>query len=110
MKKKTLVSVIIPVYNENSTILKLIKKVDSIKIYGFEFQIVIVESNSDDGSKDVVKKFEKKKKFDLIFQSVALGKGSAVIEGLKKSKGDIIIINGIGMGFRFRARQSLCWR
>ena len=92
MKKKTLVSVIIPVYNENSTILKLIKKVDSIKIYGFEFQIVIVESNSDDGSKDVVKKFEKKKKFDLIFQSVALGKGSAVIEGLKKSKGDIIII------------------
>ena len=62
MKKKKLISVIIPVYNENSTILKLIKKVDSIKIYGFEFQIVIVESNSDDGSKDVVKKFEKKKK------------------------------------------------
>ena len=62
MKKKTLVSVIIPVYNENSTILKLIKKVDSIKIFGFEFQIVIVESNSDDGSKDIVKKFEKKKK------------------------------------------------
>ncbi len=92
MKKKTLVSVIIPVYNENSTILELIQKVNNVKFPGVKFQIVVVESNSDDGSREIVKKFENNKKFILIFQPFALGKGSAVIEGLKKANGDIIII------------------
>jgi len=92
MKKKTLVSVIIPVYNENSTILELIQKVNNVKFPGVKFQIVVVESNSDDGSREIVKKFENNKKFILIFQPFALGKGSAVIEGLKKVNGDIIII------------------
>ena len=91
MKKKKLVSVIIPVYNENSTILKLIKKVDSVKIFGCKFQIVIVESNSNDGTREQVKSL-KKNKFDIIFQPKALGKGSAVIQGLKKAKGEIILI------------------
>jgi len=89
--KKTLISVIIPVYNESATFSKLIEKIISLKIKGIKLQIIIVESNSSDGTKEQVELLDKKK-FDIIFQKKAKGKGSAVIEGLKKVKGDIILI------------------
>ena len=54
-------------------------------------QIIIIESNSTDGTKEQVELLDKKK-FDIIFQSQPLGKGSAVIDGLKKVKGEIILI------------------
>lgn len=91
MKQKKTVSVILPVYNERATFLRLIKKILNVKIQNVKFQIIIIESNSDDGTRDLVKSLSKKK-FDLIFQSKPGGKGSAVIDGLKIAKGDIILI------------------
>jgi len=91
MKKKTLISVILPVYNESATFPKLLKKILNVKIENIKLQIIIIESNSSDGTREQVQSLEKNK-FDIIFQSRALGKGSAVIEGLKKVKGEIILI------------------
>ena len=89
--KNTLISVIIPVYNERATFLKLIKKITNLKIKEIKLQIIIIESNSNDGTREQVESLEKNK-FDIIFQKKAQGKGSAVIEGLKKVRGDIILI------------------
>tara|TARA_B100000029_G_scaffold302663_1_gene295490 strand:- start:3726 stop:4451 length:726 start_codon:yes stop_codon:yes gene_type:complete len=91
MKNKTLVSVIIPIYNEIATFPKLLKKILDVKIKNIKLQIIIVESNSDDGTREQVKLL-RKKNFDIILQSKPLGKGSAVIDGLKKAKGEIILI------------------
>jgi glycosyltransferase involved in cell wall biosynthesis len=91
MKKKTLISVILPVYNESATFLKLLKKILSVKLKNIKLQIIIIESNSNDGTREQVESLEKNK-FDIIFQPRALGKGSAVIEGFKKVKGEIILI------------------
>ena len=59
--KKTLISVIIPVYNESATFSKLIEKIISLKIKGIKLQIIIVESNSSDGTKEQVELLDKKK-------------------------------------------------
>ncbi len=91
MKNKTLVSVIIPIYNESATFLKLLKKILNVKIKNIKLQIIIIESNSNDGTREQVKSL-KKENFDIILQSKPLGKGSAVIEGLEKAKGEIILI------------------
>ena len=58
--KKTLISVIIPVYNESATFSKLIEKIISLKIKGIKLQIIIVESNSSDGTKEQVELLDKK--------------------------------------------------
>ena len=71
MKKKTLISVIIPIYNESATFLKLIKKILNVKTNKFKLQIIIVESNSNDGTREQVKSL-KKNKFDIILQPKAL--------------------------------------
>ena len=91
MSNNTLVSVIIPVYNESATFLKLLKKVLSIKIDKISFQIIIVESQSTDGTREQVESLIQEN-FDIVYQNQALGKGSAVIEGFKKVKGEIVLI------------------
>ena len=68
MKNKTLVSVIIPIYNESATFLKLLKKILNVKIKNIKLQIIIIESNSNDGTREQVKSL-KKENFDIIFQS-----------------------------------------
>ena len=61
MKKKTLISVILPVYNESATFPKLLKKILNVKIENIKLQIIIIESNSSDGTREQVQSLEKNK-------------------------------------------------
>lgn len=81
-----------PVYNEANTVQKKIIEILNKKIYGFEIDLIIVESNSTDGSKEIVKNFKNNKNIKILFQKKPLGKGNAVREGLKVCSGDIILI------------------
>lgn len=60
MKPKS-ISIIIPIYNEAPTTEILLEKIDKLDI-GLKKEIIIIESNSTDGTRDIVKNFEKKKK------------------------------------------------
>ena len=86
------ISIIIPVYNEMATLEATLKKIISKKIKGITTrEIIIVESNSSDGSKEIIENYNNE---DLIkiFQKKPLGKGNAVREGFKYAKNDIILI------------------
>ncbi len=85
------ISIIIPCFNEVKTIGKIIKKIENIRIENYE--IIIVDDNSNDGSIEKIKKicFEKKH-IKTIFHEKNLGKGSAIKSGLKICQGDIILI------------------
>lgn len=86
-------SIIIPIFNEKNTALPLLKSVYLHKIKGIEKEIVIIEDNSSDGTREIVKKFVKNKKnITLILQKVGMGKGTAVRKGLAKATGDIVLI------------------
>lgn len=91
-RKRPMVSVIMPVFNEFGTFNEAIDRVLAKEITGVDIQIIIVESNSTDGSRELVAKYEGHEKVDIIWQEKPKGKGHAVREGLAAAKGDIILI------------------
>lgn len=93
------VSVIIPVFNEAPTVRQLLDQVVQQQLpANLTKEIIIVESNSTDDSRQIVQSFVNEKaglqgcELRLILQDQARGKGSAMREGLKLATGDIILI------------------
>lgn len=82
-------SIIIPVYNEESTIEKLLNKVRSVKIFDVEKEIIVVNDGSTDKTADILKK---QKDLKIIHHKKNQGKGAAFKTGVKHSTGDIIIV------------------
>ena len=85
------ISIIIPCYNEISTISKIIDKINTIDI---EKEIIIIDDFSNDGSKEKIKN-EIKIKYESvidIYHDRNQGKGAAIKTGLKKATGEIVII------------------
>ena len=85
-------SIIVPVYNEAATAAELLQLLDAKTLDGLEKEIVIVESNSTDGSREIVQRYAGRPGWTVILQDQARGKGSAVREGLAKATGDYILI------------------
>ena len=82
-----------PVYNEGKTLSRALERVYSYEIPTVKRELIIVESNSTDGSRQIVKDFVKDKpEIIVIFEDQPAGKGHAVRAGLAKAKGDIILI------------------
>jgi len=83
------VSVIIPCYNENNTILEIIDQVKKFK--DFPLEIIITDDYSNDGTVEKLKSL-KDNNIQIIFHNQNLGKGAAIKSALVKTTGDIIII------------------
>jgi glycosyltransferase involved in cell wall biosynthesis len=84
------ISVIIPAYNEQATILELLREVRAQKVDGVQFEVIVI----DDGSKDsTVALLEQNP--SLYDKLVKLpkngGKGAAVIAGLEVATGNYIL-------------------
>lgn len=92
-KPKVKLSVVTPVFNESATIIELLNRVYKLKSNLFEKEMIIVESNSTDGSRKLVQDFAKKHpEVNLILEKKPSGKSLAVRKGIKAATGDIILI------------------
>lgn len=83
-------SVLIPAYNEEATIITLLECVARQSVDGIEFEVIVI----DDGSRDrTIKLLEARPELYtlLIKQSVNGGKGAAVKAGLTKATGDYVL-------------------
>ena len=85
-------SIIVPVYNEAATVADLLGRLGAKEIDGLEKEIIVVESNSTDGSRDLVRRYEGRPGWKLILQDRPRGKGFAVRAGLAQATGDYILI------------------
>ena len=87
-------SIIIPCFNEKKTIEDILKKVEqSLENYKFSnFEIIIIDDFSNDGTKDILKKLLHKEKIQIYFHENNFGKGAAIHTALKYITGDITII------------------
>lgn len=85
-------SVIMPVYNERETFNKAIATLLGKRIPGMELEIIIVESNSNDGTRQEVMEYIDHPRVQVILEDGAQGKGHAVRTGLAEARGDFVII------------------
>lgn len=88
-------SIIIPLYNEASSIIYLLNKLLAVQFekYTHSFEIIIVDDYSTDNSFEIVSGFiNQKSEFQLFQNEKNMGKGAAVKHGVAKSSGDTIII------------------
>lgn len=85
-------SIVIPCFNEAKTIDDLIHRVSKADSRGLIKELVIVDDGSTDGTRQLLEKYKKKKKFKIIFHKKNLGKGGALITGFSKTTGQIVLV------------------
>ncbi|MFH1612144.1 MAG: glycosyltransferase family 2 protein [bacterium] len=83
-----MISIVIPVFNEKNTILKILEKIQKINL---EKEIIIVDDGSTDGTKEILQNI-KENNIKILYHSKNQGKGAALKTGFNEVKGDIIII------------------
>ena len=91
-RRRHLLSVVMPVYNEVGTFGEVAKALLAKEISGVDIEVIIVESNSTDGSRDAVKAVMDHPRVTAIFEERPKGKGHAVRAGLAEARGDFVLI------------------
>jgi len=77
-----------PVYNEKRTIDLILERVRAVNI---DKEIIVVDGNSINGTKELLKKQEQYPDTTVIYESQKNGRGHALKTGIENAKGDIII-------------------
>ena len=89
-------SIVIPVYNEERTLVEILDKIGTVKLIGgLVKELVIVNDCSTDTTENIIKEYistHDKVQISYVAHSVNKGKGAALSTGIKESKGEIIII------------------
>ena len=84
-------SIIIPVFNEKKTIIKVLDTLNSIKFKEFQKEIIVVDDGSTDGTSQLLE--ENKNLYSSLHKNDHnQGKGAAVMIGLKNSSGHYVVI------------------
>ncbi|NTW21962.1 glycosyltransferase family 2 protein [Candidatus Falkowbacteria bacterium] len=85
-------SILIPAFNEKTTILELLAKVEAVDLssLGVEKEIVIIDDFSTDGTREMIKDYPGEAV--KIFHDKNYGKGHAIRSGIAQMTGDIAII------------------
>ena len=82
-------SIVIPIYNERETLETLIAKVNAVD---YDKEILLIDDFSSDGTREVLKRYENKENFQVLYHDHNQGKGAALRTGFSNVNGDIIII------------------
>ncbi len=86
----TTISIIIPCYNEEATLLQVLESVACQQVEGFSFEVIVIDDGSSDGSVALLEKHPDLYT-RLVKQPVNGGKGAAVKAGLMHTTGDFIL-------------------
>lgn len=91
--KKIKLSIIIPAYNEENTVGKILKEIEKINLKRVEKEFIVINDGSTDNTERVIKNFTKKfNNIKLINHKNNMGKGKAIRTGFKYATGDVILI------------------
>lgn len=98
-------NVIIPCYNEKSTIDTLIANVQSAEPKNKK--IIIIDDFSNDGSRDILKSYETYSDINVIYHNKNFGKGRAIRTGIKKVEEGLILIQDADLEYNPRDYKKL---
>ena len=83
-------SVIVPLYNEEHTIIKVLNRLSETKKKDFAYEVIVINDGSTDNSLSLLE--QNKYLYDqLITYEKNNGKGYAVLKGLEVAKGKYVI-------------------
>ena len=107
LDKKIKTTVLMAVYNEAATVRTAIEKVLSKEVRDCEIDLLIIESNSSDGSREIVTEYKNDSRVSIIFEDCPNGKGHAIRQGLNIATGDVILIQDADLEYDFEDYDSL---
>jgi glycosyltransferase involved in cell wall biosynthesis len=89
----TILSVIIAAYNEAGTIAQTLAGLRGVlETLNCSSEIIVVESNSKDKTREILRDLKQELNLTLVFQDHPQGKGSAVRLGMSQMSGDVFLI------------------
>lgn len=115
-------SIIIPVYNEASTVREILRRVRLVKVVvpvGYDYEsnnsqqvqlekeIVVIEDGSDDGSREIVQEEATRGDLRVIYHERNQGKGAAVRTGFQNATGDFFVIQDADLEYDPREYRIL---
>ena len=87
--KEPLITVVIPVYNEEVTILQVLSRVQELELHK---EIIVVDDCSTDGTRDLLETVRDMPGLRVILKSENEGKGAALRDGFAAAEGDIVVV------------------
>jgi len=107
MRKYKKISIVIPVYNEEKYFEKNLRRVLKANTIGLEKEIIIVDDYSTDNTRRIIKKIKLSKNIQYYFKDKNEGKGAAIKIGIRKSSGDILLIQDSDLEYNPKDYPSL---
>ena len=85
------VSIVIPIYNEKSTLHEIVERVRAVEAMNVK-EIILVDDHSTDGTRELLEQGFNEPIFKKLYHSVNQGKGAALRTGFAEATGDIVAI------------------
>ena len=82
-------SVVIPVYNEETTLRDILQRVRETP---FDKEIIMIDDCSQDGTRAILKELEGEEDLKILYHEVNQGKGAALRTGFQHATGDVVLI------------------
>ncbi|MBU6410627.1 MAG: glycosyltransferase [Verrucomicrobia bacterium] len=100
-------SVIVPAYNEAATFCALMDALLARELPDLHIEVVVVESHSTDGTRELAMKYKEHPRVKLILEDRPKGKGHAVRAGLKAATGDYVLIQDADLEYDLEDYDAL---
>ena len=100
-------SVVVPAFNEAATIRPMLEALLKKEIEDLAIEVIIVESNSTDGTRTIVQEFAAHQRVKLILEERPRGKGRAVRTGLAAATGTYVLIQDADLEYDIEDYDAL---
>ena len=100
-------SIIVAVLNEQATFPVLMEALLRQNLPEADREIIVVESNSTDGTRELARQYEGHPEVTLVLEDRPRGKGHAIREGLRRATGDIVLIQDADLEYDLNDYHAL---
>jgi glycosyltransferase involved in cell wall biosynthesis len=98
-------SVVMPVYNERTTVAEAIRRVRDAEL-PLDKEIVVVDDGSTDGTRDILARLSDST-VRVFYQPHNQGKGAAIRQGIEQANGDVVVIQDADLEYDPRDWEAM---
>ena len=107
VRPRPLCSIIVPAYNERDTFPVLMDALLTKQLPEMDKEVIVVESNSNDGTREIALHYESHPEVTLILEDRPQGKGHAVRQGIAQARGEIVMIQDADLEYDLNDYEEL---